>query len=77
MINLSQEEQKIIKSYKALPSSVIEKRISEMKDDLIDGKDEDYVVDKKVIKELRRWLVTVGIFDKKQKPKKDINPEFI
>jgi len=73
MINLSQEEQKIIKGYNALPTSVIEKRISEMKDDLIDGKDEDYVVDKKVVKELRRWLITVGIFEKKSKVKKDIN----
>jgi len=44
-----------------------------MKDDLIDGKDEDYVVDKKVVKELRRWLITVGIFEKKSKVKKDIN----
>ena len=73
MINLNQEEQRIIKGYKALPSSVIEKRISEMKEDLINGEDEDYIVDKKVIKELMRWLITVSIFEKKSKVKKDIN----
>ena len=73
MINLSKEEEKIIMNYRALPYSVMEKRILEMKDELIDGKDEDYVVDKKVIKELRRWLITVGIFEKKTKVKKDTN----
>lgn len=70
MIILNKDEEETIKRLKALPLSVIERRIEEMKEELVSAKEEDFRMMQQFIKELKRWLVTVNMFAKPNKKKK-------
>lgn len=70
MIFLNKNEEETIKKFKALPLSVIERRIEEMKEELVSAKEEEFRSMQQFIKELKRWLVTVKMFSKPPKNEK-------
>jgi len=73
MLKLSKEEKNTIKVYNALPASLIEKRIEELKEELLTADQDNFKHIQRFIFELRRWLITIKLIreKKKRKSKKD------
>lgn len=71
MIKMSKDEIRIIKQYDALPLSIIEKRIEEMKDELLDMKQEELELQRRIINEIKRWKRTIEIGKQETKKKVD------
>lgn len=73
MLILSKDEQDIIKRAQALPKRVIEDRIKELSEELLTCQSETFLKKRGVIMELKNWIATIGLFEKKSdiKKKKD------
>lgn len=75
MLVLSQDEQNTIKRVQALPKRIIEDRIKELTEELLTCQSETLLKKRGVIIELKNWMATIGLFEKKKDPtkKKDNN----
>ena len=73
MLTLSKDEQDLIKRVQALPKRVIEDRIKELTEEIWTCQQETLLKKRAVILELKNWLATIGLFEKKKdtKNKKD------
>tara|TARA_Y100000310_G_scaffold279879_1_gene299262 strand:+ start:206 stop:436 length:231 start_codon:yes stop_codon:yes gene_type:complete len=73
-MNITKEEQRIIKLQKVLPQSVILKRLEELRNDLENASPENFPRIQEFIKELKYWLSIIKMIEKKvgkKKGKKD------
>ena len=66
MITISKDEAEIIKRQRALPKRIIEDRIKELSEELLTCQEETMLRKRGTINELKKWLMTVGIFEKKK-----------
>jgi len=66
MLFLSKDEQDIIKRVQALPKRVIEDRIKELTDELLTCQQETLLKKRGVVLELKNWMATIGLFEKKK-----------
>ena len=66
MLTLSKDEQDIIKRVQALPKRVIEDRIKELTEELLTCQAETLLKKRGVILELKNWMATIGLFEKKK-----------
>ncbi len=71
MLEMTKNEIRIIRQYNALPLSIIEKRIEEMKEELLSLKSEEFELQRQVINEIRRWKRTIEIGKQEVKTKVD------
>jgi len=71
MIKLDKNELRIIKQYKALPLTVILKRIDEIKESFLNIKEEEFKGKQEFLLELKRWIKTINIGEKEKKEKRD------
>ena len=72
MLKLEKQEQEIIERFKALPLTVISRRLQEMLDELLTCREETFKAKRQSVLELKRWLATIGLFSKPvKKEKKD------
>ncbi|MFA5197772.1 MAG: hypothetical protein WC437_05140 [Patescibacteria group bacterium] len=73
MITISKDEAETIKRAQALPKRIIEDRIKELTDELLTCQSETLLKKRGVVLELRNWLATINLFEKKpdNKKKKD------
>jgi hypothetical protein len=73
MLVLSKGEQETIKREQALPKRIIEDRIKELTEELLTCQAETLLKKRGVILELKNWMATIGLFEKKpdNKKKKD------
>jgi len=67
---ITTEEKKFIKAYKAIPESLIEKKVKQLKDDLIFSEGENFQSSQLFVRELLRWLATIKIYKEGIKIKK-------
>ena len=66
MITISKDEAETIKRAQALPKRIIEDRIKELTDELLTCQSETLLKKRGVILELRNWLATISLFEKKK-----------
>jgi len=59
---INNEEKKFIKAYEAIPKSLIEKKVEQLKNDLVNSASEDFQASQKFIRELIRWLEVIKIY---------------
>lgn len=72
MINITKQEKDFIKRNKEILAGLFQKRIEDLKEQILMCPDEDRGATIKMINEFKSWLLTVKIFGKvKQKKEQD------
>lgn len=71
MISLTSQEKTFLKKNKEILSVLFTKRIEDLKEQILVCSPEETETMKKMINEFKSWLLTIKIFSKPKKEKKD------
>ena len=74
-MRIAKEEQRFIKINKALPKSIIEQRLIELRNDLENASPENFKHIQEFIRELKYWLGIIGMIEKRKEKSKKTKPD--
>ena len=74
-MRISKNEQRFIKINRALPKSIIEQRLIELRNDLENASPENFKHIQEFIRELKYWLGIIGMIEKRKERAKKTKPD--